>query len=149
MVNRINVPLMFSKSTGCYSPNYTLSLSHTAHLSIQDGASRSLWQNIVQLGKLDSNILSHFPIGEIIAQDGVSWQYAVPPCGRTDPGEETLPLILFNVLNLIFFFFGSNSVLELLCWTPGSKFVLLGREKTKENVYSRMLIYHQSHLFLV
>lgn len=43
MVNRINVPLMFSKSTGCYSPNYTLSLSHTAHLSIQDGASRSLW----------------------------------------------------------------------------------------------------------
>lgn len=80
--------------------------------------------------------------------------WAVPPWGRGNADKVKLPLTFFNVLNLDFFFFFSNNVLEILHWSPGlpqslinecQNWCYLGEGWKKKPSYSTILIISQNN----
>lgn len=115
-----SMSLEYILNPSCCSPSPLLPLSHTAHLSILDGA-RKKWTSLAavcmgeEIGYSLSSSLS--PGGEVIDWEGVSWHWAMPPWRRCDARKVKLcPLRSSKYLNIGCYW--PNSVLVLLLWTP-------------------------------
>lgn len=54
------------------------------------------WQRPTQLVKPSTHMFSCSPAGEITGQEGLSWHWALPPCGRDGMLSQTFPLTLLT-----------------------------------------------------
>lgn len=95
-------------------------LLNNINSSAWDETERGLWQRPAQLGKLGSRLHTlTFPRRRNHSQ-GLSWHWAVPPCGeviRVESNCSSYPLQCIKTFFLISPLPQSDGVLELLCWT--------------------------------